>query len=118
MAASITEQYRYFPSKEQLALDIFLGHHRALAEALAEAHQPVAGLRGEDRRHRPLLLRMGEQGLVLFALSPAHPASLFLAMVPDSTPNPVDVEYAASSLKRWSPARFPRAIPTSPPPRP
>src|ERR1044071_3010982 len=47
MAASVAEGtiYRYFPSKEQLALDLFLRHHQGLAEALAEAQRPAKGLR-------------------------------------------------------------------------
>src|SRR5260221_13983393 len=49
MSASIAEGtiYRYFPSKEKLALELFLRHHRALAEALVEAHRPAKGLRGK-----------------------------------------------------------------------
>ena len=92
MAASIAEGtiYRYFPSKEQLALDIFLGHHRALAEALAEAHQPVAGLREKIDAIVRCYCEWADRDWSLFAyhLLTQH---LFLAMVPDGTPNPVDV---------------------------
>ncbi len=92
MAASIAEGtiYRYFPSKEQLALDIFLGHHRALAEALAEAHRPVTGLRDKIEAIVRCYCEWADRDWSLFAyhLLTQH---LFLAMVPDGTPNPVDV---------------------------
>jgi AcrR family transcriptional regulator len=92
MAASIAEGtiYRYFPSKEQLALDIFLGHHRALAEALAEAHRPVTGLREKIEAIVRCYCEWADRDWSLFAyhLLTQH---LFLAMVPDGTPNPVDV---------------------------
>jgi AcrR family transcriptional regulator len=92
MAASIAEGtiYRYFPSKEQLALDIFLGHHRALAEALAEVHRPVTGLREKIEAIVRCYCEWADRDWSLFAyhLLTQH---LFLAMVPDSTPNQVDV---------------------------
>jgi AcrR family transcriptional regulator len=92
MAASIAEGtiYRYFPSKEQLALDLFLGHHRALAEALAEAHRPVTGLRDKIEAIVRCYCDWADRDWSLFAyhLLTQH---LFLAMVPDGTPNPVDV---------------------------
>lgn len=92
MAASIAEGtiYRYFPSKERLALDIFLGHHRALAEALAEAHRPFAGLREKIDAIVRCYCEWADRDWSLFAyhLLTQH---LFLAMVPDGTPNPVDV---------------------------
>ena len=92
MAASIAEGtiYRYFPSKEQLALDIFLGHHRMLAEALAEAHRPTAGLREKIEAIVRCYCEWADRDWSLFAyhLLTQH---LFLAMVPDGTPNPVDV---------------------------
>lgn len=92
MAASIAEGtiYRYFPSKEQLALDIFLGHHRALAEALAEAHRPVPGLRDKIEAIVACYCDWADRDWSLFAyhLLTQH---LFLALVPDGTPNPVDV---------------------------
>lgn len=92
MAASIAEGtiYRYFPSKEQLALDIFLGHHRALAEALVEAHRPAAGLREKIDAIVRCYCEWADRDWSLFAyhLLTQH---LFLAMVPDGTPNPVDV---------------------------
>jgi len=92
MAASIAEGtiYRYFPSKEQLALDIFLGHHRALAEALAEAHRPAAGLRDKIEAIVRCYCEWADRDWSLFAyhLLTQH---LFLALVPDGTPNPVDV---------------------------
>ena len=92
MAASIAEGtiYRYFPSKEQLALDIFLGHHRALAEALAEAHRPVTGLRDKIQAIVRCYCEWADRDWSLFAyhLLTQH---LFLALVPEGTPNPVDV---------------------------
>jgi AcrR family transcriptional regulator len=92
MAASIAEGtiYRYFPSKEQLALDIFLGHHRALAEALAEAHRPFTGLRDKIEAIVRCYCEWADRDWSLFAyhLLTQH---LFLALVPDGTPNPVDV---------------------------
>ena len=92
MAASIAEGtiYRYFPSKEQLALDIFLGHHRALAEALVEAHRPAAVLRDKIDAIVRCYCEWADRDWSLFAyhLLTQH---LFLAMVPDGTPNPVDV---------------------------
>ena len=92
MAASIAEGtiYRYFPSKEQLALDIFLGHHRALAEALAEAQRPVPGLRDKIEAIVRCYCEWADRDWSLFAyhLLTQH---LFLALVPDGTPNPVDV---------------------------
>lgn len=92
MAASIAEGtiYRYFPSKEQLALDIFLGHHRVLAEALAEAEQSATGLRAKIDAIVHCYCEGADRDWSLFAyhLLTQH---LFLAMVPDGTPNPVDV---------------------------
>jgi len=92
MAASIAEGtiYRYFPSKEQLALDLFLGHHRALAEALAEAHRPAPALREKIDAIVRCYCEWADRDWSLFAyhLLTQH---LFLAMVPEGTPNPVDV---------------------------
>lgn len=101
MAASIAEGtiYRYFPSKEQLALDLFLGHHRVLAEALAEAERSATGLRAKIDAIVRCYCKGADRDWSLFAyhLLTQH---LFLAMVPDGTPNPVDVvrEVIASAM--------------------
>lgn len=92
MAASIAEGtiYRYFPSKEKLALDLFLRHHRALAEALVEAHEPLTVLRPKIDAIVQCYCAWADRDWTLFAyhLLTQH---LFLAMVPDDTPNPVNV---------------------------
>jgi len=92
MAASIAEGtiYRHFPSKEQLALDLFLRHHRALAEALAGVAQQAQGLRAQIDAIVRCYCEWADDDWTLFAyhLLTQH---MFLAMVPDGTPNPVDV---------------------------
>ena len=92
MAASIAEGtiYRYFPSKEKLALDLFLRHHRALAEALVEAHRPARSLRAKIEAIVGCYCDWADRDWTLFAyhLLTQH---LFLAMVPEDTPNPVNV---------------------------
>ncbi len=92
MAASIAEGtiYRHFPSKEQLALDLFLRHHRALAEALAGVAQQAQGLRAQIDAIVRCYCEWADDDWTLFAyhLLTQH---MFLAMVPEGTPNPVDV---------------------------
>ncbi|ODT98412.1 MAG: hypothetical protein ABS83_04455 [Rhodospirillales bacterium SCN 65-16] len=92
MAASIAEGtiYRHFPSKEQLALDLFLRHHRALAEALAGAAQRAQGLRAQIDAIVRCYCEWADDDWPLFAyhLLTQH---MFLTMVPEDTPNPVDV---------------------------
>jgi AcrR family transcriptional regulator len=92
MAASIAEGtiYRHFPSKEQLALDLFLRHHRALAEALAGAAQRAQSLRAQIDAIVRCYCEWADDDWTLFAyhLLTQH---MFLAMVPEGTPNPVDV---------------------------
>lgn len=92
MAASIAEGtiYRHFPSKDQLALDLFLRHHRALAEALAGVAQQAQGLRAQIDAIVRCYCEWADDDWPLFAyhLLAQH---MFLAMVPEGTPNPVDV---------------------------
>ena len=118
MAASIAEGtiYRYFPSKEQLALDIFLGHHRALAEALVEAHRPAAVLREKIDAIVRCYCEWADRDWSLFAyhLLTQH---LFLAMVPDGDPQPGRRRARGHRRAQWRPARSRRATPTWPRPR-
>jgi AcrR family transcriptional regulator len=92
MAASIAEGtiYRYFPSKEQLALNMFLGHHRALAEALAEAQGAARGLRAKVEAIVRCYCDWADRDWTLFAYHLLNQHS-FLIQVPDGTPNPVNV---------------------------
>ena len=92
MAASIAEGtiYRYFPSKEQLALDLFLRHHRALAEALAAAAQQASGLRARIEAIVHCYCAWADRDWTLFAYHLLN-QHLFLAQVPDDAPNPVTV---------------------------
>jgi AcrR family transcriptional regulator len=92
MAASIAEGtiYRYFPSKEQLALELFLRHHRALAESLAVAQRAQKGLRGKVEAIVRCYCDWADRDWTLFAYHLLNQHS-FLIQVPDDTPNPVNV---------------------------
>jgi AcrR family transcriptional regulator len=92
MAASIAEGtiYRYFPSKEQLARDLFLRHHHALAEALAEAQRAAKGLRAKIDAIVRCYCEWADRDWTLFAYHLLNQHS-FLIQVPDDTPNPVTV---------------------------
>ena len=102
LAASISEGtiYRYFPSKEQLALDLFLRHHGALAEALAEAQRPARGLRAKIDAIVGCYCDWADRDWTLFAYHLLNQHS-FLIQVPDDTPNPVNVvrEVIAQAMK-------------------
>ncbi|HEV7546316.1 MAG TPA: TetR/AcrR family transcriptional regulator, partial [Reyranella sp.] len=102
MAASIAEGtiYRYFPSKEGLALDLFLRHHRALAEALGDAQRPARGLRAKIDAIVGCYCDWADRDWTLFAYHLLNQHS-FLIQVPDDTPNPVNVvrEVIAQAMK-------------------
>ena len=92
MAASVAEGtiYRYFPSKEQLALDLFLRHHQGLAEALAEAQRPAKGLRAKVEAIVRCYCEWADRDWTLFAYHLLNQHS-FLIQVPDGAANPVTV---------------------------
>jgi len=92
MAASVAEGtiYRYFPSKEQLALDLFLRHHQGLAEALAEAQRPAKGLRARIEAIVRCYCEWADRDWTLFAYHLLNQHS-FLIQVPDGMANPVTV---------------------------
>ena len=92
MAASVAEGtiYRYFPSKEQLALDLFLRHHQGLAEALAEVQRPAKGLRAKIEAIVRCYCEWADRDWTLFAYHLLNQHS-FLIQVPEDTPNPVNV---------------------------
>jgi AcrR family transcriptional regulator len=92
MAASVAEGtiYRYFPSKEQLALDLFLRHHQGLAEALADAQRPAKGLRAKIEAIVRCYCEWADRDWTLFAYHLLNQHS-FLIQVPDDMANPVTV---------------------------
>jgi AcrR family transcriptional regulator len=92
MAASVAEGtiYRYFPSKEQLALDLFLRHHQGLAEALAEAQRPAKALRAKIEAIVRCYCEWADRDWTLFAYHLLNQHS-FLIQVPDGAANPVTV---------------------------
>lgn len=92
MAASVAEGtiYRYFPSKEQLALDLFLRHHQGLAEALADAQRPAKGLRAKIETIVRCYCEWADRDWTLFAYHLLNQHS-FLIQVPDGMANPVTV---------------------------
>src|ERR1700743_1596429 len=108
MAASVAEGtiYRYFPSKEQLALDLFLHHHRALAEALSEAHRPMKGLKAKIEAIVRCYCEWADRDWTLFAYHLLNQHLLFIH-APDGTPTPVVVvrDVIAQAMKAGEIAR-------------
>ncbi|MBL0899077.1 MAG: TetR family transcriptional regulator [Reyranella sp.] len=92
MAASIAEGtiYRHFPSKERLALDLFLRHHRALAEALEAAQERAPTLREKIDAIVACYCEWADRDWTLFAYHLLNQHS-FLIQVPEDVPNPVAV---------------------------
>jgi AcrR family transcriptional regulator len=92
LAASIAEGtiYRHFPSKEQLAFDLFQRHHRALALTLGEAAEQANDLHGRIDAIVRCYCEWADDDWTLFAyhLLTQH---MFLSQLPEDTPNPVDV---------------------------
>jgi AcrR family transcriptional regulator len=92
MAASVAEGtiYRYFPSKDALALDLFTRHHVALADALLQAHQPHKKLKQKTEAIVRCYCEWADADWTVFAyhlLTQHH----FLASLSEDLPNPVDV---------------------------
>ena len=92
MAASVAEGtiYRYFPSKDALALELFTRHHVALAEALIDAHRPHKKLRQKAESIVRCYCDWADRDWTTFAyhlLTQHH----FLASLSEDLPNPVDV---------------------------
>ena len=120
MAASIAEGtiYRYFPSKEQLALDLFLSPPpRARRGAGPHAHKPLKGLKAKIEAIVRCCCNWADRDWTLFAYHLLNQHS-FLIQVPDGTPNPVVVvrDVIAQAMKGGENVRG--ATPTSPPPPP
>ena len=82
--------FKLFPSKEQLALDLFLRHHQGLAEALAEAQRPAKGLRAKVETIVRCYCEWADRDWTLFAYHLLNQHS-FLIQVPDGMANPVTV---------------------------
>ena len=92
MAASVAEGtiYRYFPSKDALALELFTRHHVALAEALLQAQAAHKKLRQKCDAIVRCYCEWADRDWITFAyhlLTQHH----FLASLSEDLPNPVDV---------------------------
>jgi AcrR family transcriptional regulator len=96
MAASIAEGtiYRYFPSKERLALDLFLRHHKALAEALDDAQRVATGLRAKIAAIVRAYCALADSDWTLFAYRLLNQHA-FLSQAPSGTPDPLAVVHEA-----------------------
>jgi AcrR family transcriptional regulator len=92
MAASVAEGtiYRYFTSKEQLALDLFVRYHHTLAVALADAHRPARALRAKIDAIVRCYCAWADRDWTLFAYHLLN-QDAFLPQVPDDMLDPVTV---------------------------
>ncbi len=92
MAASVAEGtiYRYFPSKEQLALDLFLRHHQGWPRRLPKRSDRPRDCAPRSKAIVRCYCEWADRDWTLFAYHLLNQHS-FLIQVPDGMSNPVTV---------------------------
>ena len=118
MAASVAEGtiYRYFPSKEQFALDLFLRHHQGAGRGARRSATAGQGMRAKIEAIVRCYCEWADRDWTLFAYHLLNQHS-FLIQVPGGMANPVTVVRDVISQAMQA-GEIPSATSTSSPPPP